>query len=228
MDMLSKVEALFRMAVDESVTPAEAKAHKDKAEKLLIKYSIDRALINLKDKSASEDKIILKIVTISNPYRMDKILLLGSIASAFGCRCAYLAETVSLVGYESDIESVKFLYVTLQLQAIGSLIEAEFEDEPEGNLVTYRKSFFLGFTREVGDRLSKYTKAAVSETTGAEVAIYDRKQAVDSEYGRLFPVTQNTSIRRGSSGLRSGTAAGKKADIGITKVGPQGRRAIGG
>jgi len=112
----------------------------------------------------------------------------------------------------------------------GSIREraSRLEDEPEGNLVTYRKSFFLGFTREVGDRLSKYTKAAVSETTGAEVAIYDRKQAVDSEYGRLFPVTQSMSIRRGSSGLRSGTAAGKKADIGITKVGPQGRRAIGG
>lgn len=228
MGMIEKVEALFRKAADGSVTPAEALLFEAKAEELLVKWSIDRAMLNLTDKKA-EEEIILFRMTISNPYRMDKILLIGAVADAFRCVCNYSGENLRIVGFESDIENVKFLYAHLQLQAVGMLIEAEFEDEPTGNLTTYRKNFFLGFTRSVGERLSKFTKDAVSETTGAEVVLYDRAKAVQDEYTRLFPLSGTAHLkRRYSRSYSAGISAGQRADIGITKVGPRGQRAIGG
>lgn len=227
MDIIIKIEKLFKQAADNSVTAEEAKSFSEKAEELLIKYSIDRAMLNLAD-DATPDKIVMIKRTISNPYRMDKILLMSAISKAFRCKLVYRKDTVSVVGYESDLENVEFLYANLFLQATGELLMAELEGFPGGNRTSYRKSFFLGFTNAVGERLSKFTKQAVEETTGAEVVLYDRALAVEMEFADLFPNTHSSHINRsGYAGYNSGTAAGRNADIGISRVGNRGAKAIG-
>ena len=221
MNIIETVEKLYAQANHPSTPPVEAQKFREKAEALMVKYSIDQMMLG---DGQRVDTIIHRMVACPNPFGTDKRMLLAVIAKAFGCQSIHFSGTHSneVIGYESDIDQVEFLFNHLNLQAMGEMLMVGV------NGVHDRKSFLFGFTQAVESRLSKNVKEAVEEVSGAEVAIYDRDIAVAAKVKELHPALRTTSVSRGFSQYDNGHAAGMRADIGQGRMRSGVRRAIGG
>ncbi|WP_371671244.1 DUF2786 domain-containing protein [Streptomyces sp. NBC_00289] len=225
---LAKIRAILAKAEDPAATPEEAETYFAKAAALMAKYGIERAM--LADSDPSQDRPGDRIIKITGTYAKDRIYLLGYIADALGCKGINLrGGEVHMFGYESDLERVEMLFTSLSLQAFNAMRHGT--PRYGESLVTYRKSFLAGFMLTVYARLKEIEARARQEAgpsaTGrsAELVLADRKSVTLARFAEAYPRTQNSrGVRRGGSGKAAGEAAGRRADLGQTRVG--GRRAL--
>ena len=221
MNIIETVEKLYAQANHPSTPPVEAQKFREKAEALMVKYSIDQMMLG---DGQRVDTIIHRMIKCPNPFGTDKRMLLAVIAKAFGCQSIHFSGSDSneVIGYESDVTNVEFLLGHLNMQAMGEMLMAGVTG------VHDRKSFLYGFTEAVESRLSKNVKEAVEEVPGSAVAIYDRDKAVAAKVKELHPALRTTSVSRGIGQYGAGHAAGMRADIGQGRMRGGTRRAIGG
>lgn len=235
--MLAKIRALLAKAEDSAATPAESEAFTAKATELIAKYGVDRAMLAASDPTT--DVIGDKVVVIEGSYALDKQRLLGAVANELGCKVVYRTRypqgkrqyQVHLFGFASDLERVDMLFTSLLVQATHGLVAAQVPEWE--NATAYRKSWLDGFSRSIALRLYRDAERAKKQaeekvTTGPSVALVlaDRSSLVDAaknkEYGKLRQAKERTL---GGSGLYDGIQAGKRADLGVTRVGGN-RRSI--
>lgn len=237
--MLNRIRALLTQAEDPAATPAEAEAFTAKATELMAKYGIDRAL--LAATGQIDDKPGDRIIHVSDPYALDKRQLLAQIGMALGCQAVLKrlgrSYSVHLFGYGADLERVDMLFTSLLLQAVNGMAQTP---TPYGeSTAAFRRTWLIGFTETVAERIkqaeARAAQAATNEqqrtgSTGPSVALVlaDRSAFVERAMQEAYPKLGKGRVRTLSgSGYGDGVAAGRRADLGGTRVTGTGRRGVG-
>lgn len=225
--MTDKVRKLLNLA-ERAATIHEAEAFTAKATDLMVRYSIDEALLAKDGKS--ETQIVHKVFTVTG-YAKAKIQLLYSVASAMGCKMVLYSNTkagwstaqAEVTGFESDVAGVEALFASLQMQVVSEADKA-FKRTVGQHGRSFRQAFILGFAGKIGTRLYTQRTATVAEaevaTPGSELAIVDRSAAVEVAFKAKHGKTGKATAPRlsSNSGYRDGVTAGGRANIGNTAL----------
>lgn len=231
--VLDRVRKLLAKAEDPSCPPAEAEALTAKAAELIAKYGIDRAMLAATSDGA--DVLGDRVVVVDPPYALDKSQLLGGVAEALRCRAVRRTDfappdyrkrlQVHLFGFGSDLERTELLYTSLLIQSANAL--AATPVPPWQQAAAFRRSWLAGFTAAVVARLREAERRAEQHaerapTAGPSVAVVlaDRTALVDRRMAEEYPHVRTAPPRRLSGGgFRDGHAAGRRADLGGTRLG---------
>ncbi|MGH9017952.1 MAG: DUF2786 domain-containing protein, partial [Acidimicrobiales bacterium] len=192
--VLEKVRHLLSKA--ESTTfPDEAEALTAKAQELLARYSIDRAMVEGSDPARGSEAAVRRI-WVDEPYLGAKAQLLHVVAMVNRCR-SVLTEPLGLAtvaGHEDDLDTVETLFTSLLVQATTQMTASGSRTDSDGRSRTrsFRQSFLLAFAIRIGHRLEsaeKATVAAATETHGNALVpvLASRMDAADEAIAELFP-----------------------------------------
>lgn len=226
---LARVRALLAKA-ESTEYPDEAEALTAKATELMARHGIESALAA--ERAPVQETVKRMTVTIDTPYTQQKSNLLGWIAEVFRCRAIQhvsgrTVESVSVFGFASDLETVQMLYTSLLLQAGRELVATPV---PWGeHPAAYRRSWLHGFATVVTSRLRQVHAVAVEEHggTGTELVLADRAALVNAHVTTMFPdLVKGRRPSLSGSGRRAGAHAGRRADIGLSRVGGAARRQV--
>lgn len=227
--MLHRIRALLNQAGDPAATPAEAEAFTAKAADLMARYGVNRAM--LAATNPGTDTPGDRTITVEAPYAVDKQRLLSQIGVALGCKCVLKRHgntySVHLFGYGSDLERVDMLFTSLLLQAVNGMAQAPpAVSEP---LAAFRRSWLAGFTAAVSRRIQQAEAKAAREASdqhdtgagGSSVALVlaDRAAVTARMLHEAYPKIGKARRRSLSgSGYHDGAAAGRRADLGGTRL----------
>jgi hypothetical protein len=237
-ELLGKVRALLRKAEDQAATEEEARAFLAKATELMAKYGIEQAMLEDLDRPAGP---VDKVVEVRPPYAKEMRRLLSWIAEAMRCRSVYprgkaRRHQVHLFGFEGDIQASEVLFASLRLQMLDGADRADRLYRPAGeDTRAYKRSWMLGFIREVTDRVKAAQEAARAaaeheqeaaegaERTGRSVALVlaDRSTVVAAYLSDRYPKlgkTRPTKFK--GTGYWQGRVDGRRADIGGSTIVP--------
>ena len=231
-DKLERIRKLLAKA-EKAGTPEEAEIYNGKAAELMTRHSIDSAMVAAGE--PGRDEIGFRRIDMADPYSKEKATLAGGVASAMNCRIVShpgsgrgQIASVTLVGYESDLNRVELSYTSLLLQATRSVVRQRPPGWTGESTAAFRRSWLIGFAAEVHRRFSEAAQRAASEhdaskshgQPSAEIVLADRKSLVDRALSERFPTTRKPRPRQlTGSGFRAGVAAGARADLGQTRVG---------
>ncbi|MFG2144108.1 DUF2786 domain-containing protein [Streptomyces sp. NPDC048696] len=234
--LLGRIRALLAKAEDPAATPAEAEVFTSKATELMAKYGIEQALLG--DRVPNSDKPEDRVIAVDNPWGREKARLLYWLADAMRCRPLLLSDgdgaaRVHVFGFDSDIQRVELLFTSILLQMTNALAKAKVPSWEKPR--PYRRSWLIGFTDEVVERVkaAEARAAAQGESAPAEggrstaLVLADRKAIIQQKFAEQYPRTRSGRTRYSGSGAGAGRAAGRTANIGQTGLNGR-RRAIGG
>jgi hypothetical protein len=205
-DMLARVRKLLAVAEHPTTPAGEADAAARAAERLIAKYAIDTALLEVAATTRSKPQI--RTIDIEAPYASAKTILVGAIAAAHGVRAVtqrgFDPVRMTLIGFASDLAVVDLLYTSLLLQATTSLRRQAVGSR------AFRRAFLIGFAAEVGDRLREARREAVEATGGASTALVltTRDTDVEAAMREQFPLLRTT---RATVSDRHGLVAGRQS-----------------
>lgn len=223
--MLARVRALLAKA-ESSDFAEEAETFMAKAQELMTRYNLDRALVE--EATAGPPRVAARRCWLEDPYLPAKGFLLAVVAEANRCR-AVLDEAygfVTLVGHPDDLESSELLFTSLLAQAtrrLAGLAPTAQPEWPGGRARTrrpsFRRSFLVGFTSRIGARLREAaaasTAAADGETGGRLLPVLARRaDHTEEATRRLFPhLVENSLTATDLAGWATGTAAADLAEL---------------
>jgi len=211
------------LAKAEQTTPEEAEALTEHAERLMVKYGIEQAVINerrAKSGSASE-KIVQISITFKGSYRLEHVHIGHMAANGLGnIKCLMntfknSTATLHLIGFESDVEQAKVLIASLIVQS--SVATRTWWKENKGTYSmdsTYdqeaaRRSFVRGFGTGAGNRISESRAKVVQEAgTGTELVLVSRAAKVQEHFDGMS-IGRNKG--RGGKGDSRASGQGYKA-----------------
>jgi hypothetical protein len=220
--LLDKVRALLAKA-ESTPFEAEAEALTRKAQELMARHRIERALLDTEQGQPTADPTARR-VRIDDPYASAKVHLLGSIARANGCRAIWSAHDrcAHLIGFPDDQDVVDELFASLLLQAASALRREGSKRDVFGRSRTrrFRRAFLLAFAVRIGQRLRETVDATVTDvsaSTGAAlVPVLERRDArVEAAARAAFPAARSmhATVADGE-GWSAGTAAADHVDLG--------------
>lgn len=219
--VLHKVRALLSKA-ESTQFEAEAEAFTAKAQELMARYRIDRALL---DSASPEhrDAPIGRRIVLSDPYAETKAVLLGVVAETNGCRAVWSKhEGFSTVfGFADELDGVEELFTSLLVQSQLALRREGSKRDQWGRSRTtrFRRSFLVAFAVRIGERLREVVDAMVM-SAGAEkgVALVPilaaRQEAVSAAAADAFPRAHSFSATASDrEGWYLGRICGDQADL---------------
>lgn len=235
--LIDKITKLLAKA-ERAGTPEEAEAFAAKATELMMKHSIDEAMIAARRPGESSKIGRLRINVRGSYWQAHRDLAFG-IGKAFGCKLLQgnggyavdgkkIAGYAIIVGFEDDLKLIEQLYASLLIQQTRALdsfkrsVDLSHYSGMEKFIA--RRSFCFGFADEVGRRLEEQRKNAAAEaestnTTGTSVALVlaSRSDMLEKAYAEMYPrrgKARGGSIRWNGGAASQGKAAGARADIG--------------
>jgi len=223
--ILTKVRALLAKA--ESTTfDAEAEALTAKAQELMTRYRVDRALLDRDRTHDSRPKPVGRRILIDNPYADAKATLLSAVADPNGCRAVWAKpfRHCTLMGFADELEAVDELFTSLLVQAEHALLREGSKQDAYGRSRTkqFRRSFLVAFAHRIGQRLREAvddTVAAASAETGTALVpvLTERRDATEAAVTQTFPRlgTFRQSVSDGE-GWRAGTAFADQANLRVS------------
>ncbi|MFE9661435.1 DUF2786 domain-containing protein [Streptomyces sp. NPDC005955] len=231
--LLSRVRALLRQAEDPGVTEQEARTFLDKATELMAKYGIEQAML---DDEVKPDRPVDRVVDVHPPYVKEGRRLLSWIANEMRCRAVYPGgkehrHRVHLFGFEADLHATAVLFTSLRLQMLSGADAADARHRPQGeDARAYKRSWMLGFIREVTTRIGAAQGAARAAADaerqadplrtgpgGRSVALVlaDRSVVVENRVSARYPqLAKARPTKFKGTGYWQGVADGKHAEIG--------------
>jgi len=219
--VLGRVRALLAKA-ESTEFPAEADALTAKAQDLMARYRIERALLD--DASPGRGGPTMVQLTIDAPHADAKVRVLSAVASANTCTVVWTPglRRASVFGYATDIAAVETLFTSLLVQATVAMHRAGPSRDARGRTrtVSFRRSFLVAFAHRIGERLEAAASAAVDDvatTTGTDlVPLFARRAAeVEAAAADAFPTTRRMRAPTGNGdGWREGRACADGADLG--------------
>ncbi|MGV9318564.1 DUF2786 domain-containing protein [Streptomyces sp. NPDC003660] len=229
--LLGKVRGLLRKAENSGATEVEARAYLDKATELMAKYGIEQAML---DDVAEPERPVDRIVDLYPPYVKEGRRLLARIGYEMRCRSVYPGgkdnrHRVHLFGFEADLQATEMLFASLRLQMLEGADRADRLHRPEReDARAYKRSWMLGFIREVTVRIGaaqQAAKATAEEGTeaggdgasGRSVALVlaDRTAVVEARLASEYPTLgKSRPTKSKGTGYWQGVADGRYADIG--------------
>ncbi len=234
--MVEKIQGLLAKA-ESTNFPEEAAAFRAGAEKLMLKHSIDEAMLAMARTPEERWTVTSKSVRITGTYPMQKTILMTAIAKVHAVKVIRTGTgkytAVTLIGTTEDIADVELLFTSLVLQGTGEMLDAP------GSSRGFRANFWLGFTSEVSKRMKRVAAEAKADAEAAEreaatsaddgpvlsisvgLALVDKSRAVQEEASRLFPRVSSSSYSAPSNGYNGrshGAAAGQRANVGARRA----------
>ncbi|MDT0213681.1 DUF2786 domain-containing protein [Rothia sp. ARF10] len=224
--VLERVRMLLAKA--ESTTfEAEAETFTAGAQALMSRHSIDVALLSERDAGAGEGAPRGRRIGIETPYDGPKASLLTAVAAANSCRMVWTRALGfgTVVGFESDLESVELLFTSLLVQANSRMLAEGSRADQRGRSRTraFRSSFLTAYAQRIGERLREVrdaeTEAAApgARTHGQELVplLAARTEKVEATVGEWFPTvrTRSAGSVRDAEGWHVGRAAADRASL---------------
>ncbi|USQ84698.1 DUF2786 domain-containing protein [Streptomyces phaeoluteigriseus] len=229
--LLGKVRALLRKAENPAATEDEARVYLGKAYELMAKYGIEQAML---DDVSEPERPVDRIVDLYPPYVKEGRRLLARIGYEMRCRSVYPGgkdnrHRVHLFGFEADIQVTEVLFASLRLQMLEGADRADRLHRPEGeDARAYKRSWMLGFIREVTARIGaaqQAARAAAEEEAGADeeptsgrsvaLVLADRTTVVEARLAAQYPKLNKTRPTKfKGTGYWQGVSDGRDADIG--------------
>lgn len=223
------------LAKAESTTPEEAEALTQHAERLMVKYAIDQAVIDERraKKGEASEKIIEARLDFTGAYRGEMINLalnvihgLGNLRGMQYTGGQGKVFSYWVIGFESDVEQATLLINSLQVQAAIAVREwwkvnkAIYGYESSYNQEKARRSFVHGFGTGAGARIRDSRKVIFEEqSTGTELVLVSRKAKVDAHFEGIPTKLGRGRNATGRDGAAvSGYKAGKQANTGGKSV----------
>jgi hypothetical protein len=167
-------------------------------------------LLHAADDSGVE--VVARRVHLESPYASEKVLLLSVVGTANRARVIYLdaVSMATVVGTPVDVDQVEMLFTSLLIQATRAMAEAGAARAGSfDRSATYRRSFLSAYAVRIGERLTEADRAATASYGTDLVPVLRRQaEAVEGEFGRLFP---NTRKVQGGYLDRRGWEAGRQA-----------------
>ena len=215
--VLARIRALLAKA-EGTDFPEEAEALSAKAQELMAKFSLDRALVDADPELDLPDDSGARRIWVETPYVSAKAQLVGAVASANRCRTVSMGRlaVVTIVGAELDLQLTELLATSLLVQANRAMLEAgkHVGHRGESRTRSFRQSFLMAYAQRIGERLQKTTEAtqaAVPEVDAGRLlpVLSKREEQVDALFTKLFPdtVVRRTRITNGAGWAAGLTAA---------------------
>lgn len=213
--MLGRIRGLLAKA-ESTEFADEADALSAKAQELMAKFSLDRALVEADPKAPQPlDTPTGRRIWLDAPYVSAKSNLVGAVARANGCRAITAGglEFVTIVGPETDLQLVEMLVTSLLVQASREMLRAGRQVTAYGRSTTrsYRHSFLVSYAVRIGERLRAATRAAHDGVDDAQrlPVLATRERQVDDMFTELFPhaVARRVSVSNATGWQHGRTAA---------------------
>ncbi|MGI5169171.1 DUF2786 domain-containing protein [Spirillospora sp. CA-253888] len=210
--MLGKVRALLAKA-ESTEFPEEAEALSARAQELMARHSIDRALLAAGD--GGEAAPAGCRLAVDHPYDAPKAVLLTVVAEANRCRAVWHRELglSTVLGFPADLAAVEMLYTSLLVQATAAMVHAGPRRDARGRSRTrsFRHAFLNAYAARIGERLRDAVDRAAAEAGGKDLlpVLARRDLAVQRAVDSMFP-----NLSRGRAGSVSnyeGWVAGRAA-----------------
>lgn len=231
-----KIELIAQLlAKAEQTTPEEAEALTEHAERLMLKYGIEQAVIN--DRRAksgqSEEEIVTVTMLFKGAYRLEYLFMGVEVAGALGSiRCMKStyknqSATLYMVGFKSDVEQAQVLLSSLMLQSVVAtrvwwkVNKGLYAADTSYDQEAARRSFVRGFSIGAGRRIAANRQQAVHEAgSGTELVLVDRAAKVNAFVDSTMKLGVDKS--RGGKGSyqarNAGFQAGQNASTGEKAV----------
>lgn len=220
--MLEKIEALLRKA-ESTEFEGEREALSAKAEKLMIKYGIERARLNLGEQVA--DPIVDELIVFKGVYAMAWKRIAIAVAKAMGAQAYYTdyrrynkTVVVTIVDFASTIEQTKRLVESLIAQAeLGMAFYWNTNKwmfkQSEGYVA--RRSYLMGFAGGAADRITSERQEVVAETSGAGELVLARDTKLKAHTDTLGLKFSTARINNTLLAQKAGRADGANAETGL-------------
>ncbi|MEI8407986.1 MULTISPECIES: DUF2786 domain-containing protein [unclassified Kribbella] len=220
--MLARIRGLLAKA-EATEFPEEAEALSGKAQELMAKFSLDRALVEADPAVEIPDDSAARRLWVDTPYVSAKAQLVGAVASANRCRTVVIDQlaVVTIVGAELDLQLTEILSTSLLVQANRAMLAAgkHIGRRGESRTRSFRQSFLMAYAQRIGERLQAATAAtqdAVPEADAGRLlpVLTKREEQVDALFTKLFPTTttRRTRITNGA-GWEAGLTAADQAQL---------------
>lgn len=238
--LLAKVRKLLAQAEDPACTVAEAEAFTAKAAAMVAAHGIDEALLAAKD--PGRDAVGDRVVDLDAPYAREKGALGAEVARGVRCEAVLRQDrryderwtvhtdlSLHVFGHAADLRAFEVLFTSLLLQGTRDVRRTPVP--PGESAAAFRRTWWLGFAGAVGSRLAAAERAAAAaaeerfaaQGTSAALVLADRAAEALDALREAYPSARAGATRRLSgSGSAHGWAAGRRADLGGTRLG--GRR----
>ena len=233
MSIEEQIAHLLRLAENSGATEAERTISRERAEKLMVRHAIDRAMLDGVGEQRKEGIIIgrIKVWGGGGSYSRAQMEGMHAVAVALGLKSYHNDNTrfnfkrdgikphyvICFAGFESDVREAEQLINSLLNQ--GMLALKEWWDNSSEKLVLprwegyyARNEFLKYFGLGAGNRIQTERKVVVEETTGSALVLVDREAAVKAWADENLNIGK--SKRRGTQsdfGKGAGYAAGQKA-----------------
>lgn len=214
--MLGKVRALLAKA-ESTEFPEEAEALSARAQELMARHSIDRALIAAEtgDIGGSAGRRI----AVDHPYDAPKAVLLTVVADANRCRAIWHRDLgfSTVLGFPDDLAAVEMLFTSLLVQATSAMVHAGPRRDARGRSRTrsFRHAFLNAYAARIGERLreaaGEAADRAAADAGGKDLlpVLAARDRAVEQAVDTMFP--NLAKGRAGSVSNYEGWVAGRAA-----------------
>lgn len=196
----------------DNCTAGEFEAAQLKIQDLITRYQIDTAEVR------TDDDITCEYVSMPANTGMLSVLL-NTIAKHNFCKVLRYNDACMIYGYYDDIQICVSLYALLALDMQLS----HDRNKPKPVEPGWSKSFYLGYSVGLGDRLREAKQSAIntvqSTDTSVELSVKSKQHAIEEFYQGLDakPSSKYTTSSS-STGYISGHASGLNADIGQTRI----------
>jgi len=220
--VLARVRALLAKA-ESTEFDQEAEALTAKAQELIARHAIDEALLVSPD-DVGEPSV--RRLLVDDPYADAKASLTAEVAAANRCRTVYTSDlgSVTVFGYEADLDAVELLTASLLAQATGAMARHGSRRDAAGRSRTraFRRSFLLGFANRIGQRLRVATDGQASSSSAAEQGRFlpvlgAREERLRAAQEAAFPHTvQRVRSVSSTAGWVAGHAAADLADLDVS------------
>lgn len=196
--MLGRIRKLLAKA-EATEFEEEASAFTAKAQELMNRHAIDRALLEQQDPG---DVPRMVRVPIDAPYSDAKSLLLTTVARANRCRAVYLSgyHLCSVMGHADDLEIVELLFTSLLIQAQKALAEAGRGGAgSRARSTSFRSSFLIAFAHRIGERLAAVNTSSFEDSGAASAlpVLRAREDAVEAFVDERYGGTLSSGAVRG-------------------------------
>ena len=213
--VLRTLELLLAYTKDNS-SVAEFESAQRRAQVLITKYQIEES--QLSDKS-EDDVIGRRRIDVPGPYTIDKIVLLNVVAKRNFCKVLRGKDYALIYGHDSDIELVLALYHLLLAHMINEMLNRYDEQGSEiENVISWKKSFFGGYSIGVGDRLDEAKLQQSRLQVSYALVVQDKQQAIEKFWDRVSKSTASERTITDANGYDSGRNSARSADLGQTRL----------
>lgn len=221
-EQLDRIRSLLAKA-EATEFEAEADAFTAKAQELMTKYSLTRAML---EAGAPRQELDVRRCWIEAPYVNEKALLLSVVASANRCRSVLDPLGYStLVGHPDDLDVTELLFTSLLVQATRRMTVA-------GEAGTTGPTA-APTTPSLSDRLAEILAQETADMDGAEaarlvadaLAAFGRRPTSLPSYRRSFLVAYATRIGQRLAGANDTATAEVRHEVGSRLLPVLARRA---